>query len=185
VLRRSVIALVAAAGLFVAGCGDKESHVTFAADEGTYVDVGPLSYQVQISRYLNPYDTEDKAYLSGLPGGTPVDQRGAVWFGVFMRIKNFSEQTQTPAPVAGYSITDTQGDRFQPISLNPKLNWYAYVPQKILPAAWLPNPQTTAGINPIAGKLLVFRFPVAAIQNRPLDLHINQGSNSATVELDL
>ena len=183
-LRRSLIAL-AAAGLLAAGCGDKQSVVTFAPDEGTYVQVGPLSYQVQISRYLNPGDIEDKAYLSGLPAGTQVDQKGQLWFGVFIRIKNYSKQTQIPPPSSGYVIDDTEGDQFHPVALNRKLNWYAYKPEKILPAAWMPNPQTTAGINPIAGELLIFRLPLSAVQNRPLEMHISQAGKSATISLDL
>jgi hypothetical protein len=185
VLRRSLIALVAAAGLLAAGCGDKQATETFAADEGTIVTVGPLAYQVQISRYLNPGDTEDKAYLSGLPAGTQLDEQGQLWFGVFVRIKNYSKQTQTPAPASGYTITDTVGDTYHPVQLNRQLNWYAYTPTKILPAAWFPNQETTAGINPIDGELLVFRFPVGTFQNRPLDLHISQGGHSATITLDL
>jgi hypothetical protein len=185
VLRRSLIAMVAAAGLLAAGCGDKISNVTQGEDEGTYVNVGPLSYQVQISRYLNPYDTEDKAYLAGLPAGTQVDQKGQLWFGVFVRIKNYSKQTQIPAAPSGYVITDTLNRQYRPVALNRRLNAYAYTPQKILPAAWFPNQMTTAGINPINGELLVYRLPLAAVQNRPLDLHINQGGHSATVSLDL
>ena len=184
-LRRSLIAVVAAASLLAAGCGDKISNVTQGEDEGTFVDVGPLAYQVQISRLLNPYDTEDKAYLSGLPAGTQADQPGQLWFGVFVRIKNYSDQTQMPAPASGYTITDTEHDTFRPVALNRRLNWYAYTPSKILPAAWFPNPLTTAGINPINGELLVFRFPLSSFQNRPLDLHINHGGHSATVSLDL
>jgi len=183
--RRSLIALVAAAGLLAAGCGDKISNVTQGEDEGTFVDVGPLAYQVQISRFLNPYDTEDKAYLSGLPAGMPADQRGQEWFGVFVRIKNYSKQTQMPAPPSGYTITDTVGDHYHPVQLNRRLNWYAYTPAKILPAAWFPSQETTAGINPINGELLVFRFPVSTFQNRPLELHINKGGHAATISLDL
>jgi hypothetical protein len=185
VLRRSLIALVAAAGLLAAGCGDKQATETFAADEGTIVDVGPLAYQVQISRYLNPGDTEDKAYLSGLPAGAPLDQQGQLWFGLFVRIKNYSEQTQTPAPASGYTIDDTEGHKFHPVALDRGRNWYAYTPQKILPAAWQPNPQTTAGMNPIAGELLLYKLPVADVQNRPLELHIDNAGKSAIVSLDL
>jgi hypothetical protein len=185
VMRRSLIALVAAAGLLAAGCGDKESVVTFAPDEGTYVQVGPLSYQVQISRYLNPGDTEDKAYLSGLPAGQQLDQAGQLWFGVFLRVKNYSKQTQQPAPTSGYSIADTEGHQFHPVSLDRSRNWYAYKQQKILPAAWMPNQQTTAGINPIAGEELLFKLPLADVQNRPLELHIDNGGKSAVVSLDL
>jgi hypothetical protein len=185
VLRRSLIALVAAAGLFAAGCGDKESVVTFAPDEGTYVQVGGLAYQVQISRYLTPGDKEDDAYLSGLPAGAQVDRPGVLWFGVFIRIKNYSTQTLRPAPSDGYIIDDTEGHQFHPLQLDRARNWYAYTPERILPAAWFPNPQTTAGINPIAGELLLFRFPVPEVQNRPMELHIHQGGKSATISLDL
>src|SRR3954449_13044168 len=94
--RRSMIALVAAAGLAAGGCGSADTR-SVAETEGLYVDVGPLSYQVQISRYLDPGDTEDKYYLAGLPAGTAQAGNGDVWFGVFMRIKNSSKQTQTPA----------------------------------------------------------------------------------------
>jgi hypothetical protein len=186
VLRRPLIAaLAAAAGLFAAGCGDKESVVTFAPDEGTYVQVGPLSYQVQISRYLTPGDTEDSEYLAGLPAGTQLDGKGFLWFGVFIRAKNYSDQTQVPAPRSAYSIKDTEGNTFHPIAQARKLNPYAYTPVKMTPAAWFPSQQTTAGINPIAGELLVFRLPVSAVQNRPLELHIDNGGHSAVISLDL
>jgi hypothetical protein len=183
-MRRSLIALVAA-GLLAAGCGDKESVVTFAPDEGTYVQLGPLSYQVQISRYLNPGDTEDKQYLTGLPAGTQLDQKGELWFGVFIRAKNYSKQTQLPAPPSSYVIKDTEGNEFHPLQLDKSRNPYAYTPVKLTPAAWFPNQQTTPGINPIAGELLLFRLPLAAIQNRPLELHINNGGHSAVISLDL
>jgi hypothetical protein len=186
VMRRSLIAaLVAAAGLLAAGCGDKESVVTFAADEGTYVQVGPLSYQVQISRYLTPGDTEDREYLAGLPAGTHLDQRGQLWFGVFIRAKNYSDQTQKPAPQSAYTIRDTEGDTFRPVQQDRRFNPYAYRPVNMTPAAWFPSQQTTAGINPIAGELLLFRLPVAAVQNRPLELHINNAGHSAVISLDL
>ncbi len=185
VIRRSLIALVAAAGLLAAGCGDKQSVVTFAPDEGTWVQVGPLSYQVQISRYLTPGDTEDSEYLGGLPAGTQLDRKGLLWFGVFIRAKNYSDLTQVPAPRSAYVIDDTEGDQFRPLQQNRSLNPYAYTPVRMTPAAWFPNQQTTAGINPIAGELLLFRFPVSAVQNRPMLLHINHAGKSATISLDL
>jgi hypothetical protein len=174
--------LIALLGLVVSGCGT-EAIRTEAPTEGLYVDVGPLSYQVQISRYLNPGDTEDKAYLAGLPAGVAQAGNGDVWFGVFIRIKNYSDQTQTPAN--DFRIEDTEGNKFEPTALDPKLNAYTYQPKPIGPAQWLPNPQTTPGMNPIQGELLVFRLKVADLQNRPLDLHIGQGGHEAVVELDL
>jgi hypothetical protein len=181
--RLALSAVVAAAALALAGCGSPATR-TLAATEGLYVDVGPLSYQVQISRYLNPGDTEDKYYLAGLPTGAAQAGNGDVWFGVFMRIKNYSQQTATPA--SDFMIEDTEGNKFQPTALDSKVNPYAYKPRPIGPAQWLPNPQTPAGINPIAGALILFRLKVADLQNRPLELHINQtGQHEAIVELDL
>src|SRR3954467_14378920 len=122
--RRSTIALVAAAGLAAGGCGPpppaglaaggcgSPDTRSVAETEGLYVDLGPLSYQVQISRYLNPGDTEDKAYLAGLPQGTAQAGRGEVGFGIFMRIKNYSDQPATPA--SDFTIEDTEGDKFEP-----------------------------------------------------------------------
>jgi hypothetical protein len=178
-MRRLV--LFALLGLVVAGCGT-EAIRTEAETEGLYVDVGPLTYQVQISRYLNPGDTEDKAYLRGLPSGETAG-KDDVYFGVFIRVKNYSDATQTPA--SEFWIEDTEGNRFDPVQLDTKLNEYAYQPVPLGAAQWLPNPQTTAGINPIQGELLVFKLPVDDLQNRPLDLHIKSGDDEAVVELDL
>jgi hypothetical protein len=180
-MRRSLLVLIAAAGLAAAGCGSSDTR-TVAETEGLYVDVGPLTYQVQISRYLNPGDTEDKAYLAGLPAGTTAGN-GDVWFGVFMRIKNYSDKTQTPA--SDFTIEDTEGNKFEPTGLDSKENAYAYQPTPIGPSQWLPNPQTTAGINPIAGELILFRLKTDDLQNRPLELHIDQGGQEAIVSLDL
>jgi len=178
-----MIALVAAAGLAAGGCGSPDTR-SLAETEGLYVDVGPLSYQVQISRYLNPGDTEDKAYLTGLPPGTTQAGKDDVWFGVFMRVKNYSDKTQTPA--SDFTIEDTEGNKFQPTALDTKLNAYAYNPTPLPASQWLPNPQTPPGINPIAGELILFRLGTADLQNRPMELHINQaGQQEAIVSLDL
>ena len=53
--------------LALGACGHKEAHPHFADNEGVYVDAGPLTYQVQLSRELNPSNIEDQRYLSGLP----------------------------------------------------------------------------------------------------------------------
>src|SRR5918911_5244103 len=97
-MRRSLaLLLLAAVALVVSGCGGhKNTQVTEAQTEGLYMDVGPLLYQVQISRYLNPADPEDAAYLKGLPSGmSPQLPKGQVWFGVWMRVQNVGKQTQT------------------------------------------------------------------------------------------
>src|SRR4051794_39042208 len=182
-MRRLVLsAAVVVAGLALAACGTPATR-TVAESEGLCVGVGPLSYQVQISRYLNPGDVEDKYYLRGLPAGEPQAGNGDVWFGVFMRVKNYSDQTQTPA--SDFTISDTEGNKFQPTVLDPKVNDYAFQPRQIPAGQWLPNPSTPAGVNPIAGALILFRLKTADLQNRPLELQTTKTARpEAIVPLD-
>src|SRR5690349_20372766 len=110
-LRKLVLLFFVAA--FFAGCGDKEAVHHEAETEGVYVDVGGLTYQVQLSRYLNPGDVEDKEYLQGLPAGTSPQLPGDdVWFGVWMRVKNYSGGPLTPT--TKFTIVDTEGNKFTP-----------------------------------------------------------------------
>src|SRR5690606_38371032 len=62
---RRVLALtaVSALALPLAACGNKEEVVTHGHTEGSYLNVGNLTYQVQISRQLNPADVTDRSYL--------------------------------------------------------------------------------------------------------------------------
>ena len=58
--------------LALSACGDSHTRVTtgtYAGESGAnapYLNVGPLIYEVQLSRELNPYNNEDAAYLEGL-----------------------------------------------------------------------------------------------------------------------
>ena len=86
-----------------------------AETEGIYVSVDDLTYQVQISRILNPASAEDEAYLKGLP----EDEEPAadeVWFGVFMRVENETDEELTAAE--GFKIVDTQETEFEPVELD-------------------------------------------------------------------
>ncbi len=80
--------------LGVSACGHKQAHphVADANNIGGYVDAGPITYQLQISRILNPYGTEDSQYLKGLPLGTPPLTADQYWYGVFLWAKNQTEQ---------------------------------------------------------------------------------------------
>src|SRR5690349_5812063 len=95
-MRFRVLAAAVLAALALAGCGEKTDYVRLAETEGTYVDVGNLTYQVQLSRYLNPADPEDKEYLVGIPPSETSPTGQEIWFGVWMRVKNYSDQTETP-----------------------------------------------------------------------------------------
>jgi hypothetical protein len=185
-MRRSLaLVLLAAVALVVSGCGNKSTLVTEAQTEGLYMDVGPLLYQVQLSRYLNPADPEDAAYLKGLPSGlSPQLPKGQVWFGVWMRVQNVGKQPQTATDQ--YEITDTQGNSFRPIPLDANANPFAYVAETVGPGEFIPGPETPAYNGPIQGSLLLFKLDTASLQNRPLTLKMSAGANAeATVELDL
>jgi hypothetical protein len=182
--RLSLIAILLAGALLATGC-NKSNSVTFADTEGITVDVGGLQYQVQISRYLNPNDTEDIPYLRGLPAGTKLDPgRNAVWFAVFMRVKNPSKQTLTPT--TDFTITDTLNNKWTPVQQDPAVNPFVYVPTPLAHAAQIPKPDSAAFYGPTQGALILFHLNANDLQNRPLDLHIAApGSPTATVELDL
>src|SRR5262249_6091666 len=106
-MRFRVFAVVAAfAALALAGCGEKTDIVRFAEPEGTSVHVGTLVYQVQMSRYLNPADREDREYLVGVPANEPKPTAEEIWFGVWMRVKNYSNETLQPT--REFVIEDTE-----------------------------------------------------------------------------
>ena len=67
---RKILLLSLVAALF-AGCGNKgEEHIE-AETEGIYLVAGGLTYQVQISRFLNPGTIDDAQYLGGSPRAFP------------------------------------------------------------------------------------------------------------------
>src|SRR3954447_18688803 len=176
-MRRFV--LVAALALAFAGCGNA-AYVKEAETEGVYVDVGNLTYQVQISRYLNPGSLDDAQYLIGAPPN--FDASKQIWFGVWMRVKNYSDVTETPTNV--YEITDTLGKKFEPVGL-PNTNVFGYHAAPLGPSQVYPPPESAAANGPIQGSLVLFKIAHASIASRPLTLHIFSGADEATVSLDL
>ncbi len=180
-MRRFVlIALLATA---FAGCG-VEDYIHEAETEGVYVDVGNLVYQVQLSRFLNPDDVEDREYLVGLPPGTTPQLPGdEIWFGVWMRVKNYTDETLTPSN--DFTIVDTEENEFRPIPL-ADTNVFAYRPTPLGPDEFKPKPDTEAASGPIQCSLILFKLTTDSLQNRPLKLEIEQeGFATAEIDLDL
>jgi hypothetical protein len=184
-MRRLVpLLLIAVLATALSACGNKEAKTLHAATEGTYLDLGPMKYQVQISRLLNPTDREDREYLLGLPTGAKLapDEQ---WFAVFMRVENSSGKA---APSADqYLVTDTQGGRFQPIVMG-KDNLFAYRPGIIGAHQISPIADTAAAQGVIQGSMLLFKIPVKNFENRPLELEIKNSAvpgKTASVDLDV
>jgi len=186
VRRLRIIVCTAALALGVAGCGQQaHPRVADANNNGGYVDAGPVTYQLQVSRVLNPYSNEDRQYIAGLPRGTTRPNAQQQWYGVFLRGENQTRQPQTSTD--NFVISDTQGNRYYPLKLNPAVNGYAWTSESLAPLQVEPKPGTTASFGPTQGGLLLFRISNSAYDNRPLTLEI-LGSDSrrlASISLDL
>jgi hypothetical protein len=181
----AVSALTLALGL--TACGHKQAHPhnADANNIGGYVDAGPITYQLQLSRILNPYSVEDSQYVKGLPAGTPPLTPDQYWYGVFLWAKN---QTGKPAYTSdNFTVVDTQGTVYHPVPLNPNLNAYAWTSQRLYPLQTQPTPDSPASEGPTQGGLLLFRIGASAYANRPLTLHIRgvDDRTQAKISLDL
>lgn len=181
----TAVALLAA--LTLVACGGEKQPTAHAADEGSYVKAGPLIYQVQISRELNPANVEDAQYLQGLPAGTARPAPGEEWFGVFLRVQNATSQTH---PVATqFRIVDTTGATYTPVAL-PASNVFSYQPVSVQSDKGqpvYPDPNSAAGSTPIGGTMLLFKLRTSVYANRPLQLEVAPpgGGAPASVVLDL
>lgn len=178
--------LLAAAPLLMAACGSHHPNFADANNNGTYVKAGPVTYQLQVSRELNPFSREDSGYLAGLPKSEATLTPEQEWYGVFLWAKNTTNVPQKTT--ARFDVIDTQGNTYTPIFYN---NPYVWTSQTLAPGAIEPQPDTTAGFGPTGGQLLLFKVYSSGIKsvyaNRPLTLRIygNTGKVWATISLDL
>ncbi len=172
----------------LSACGRSHTRVTSGDNTGaggvnsSYLDVGKLQYQVQISRQLNPSDPEDRSYLAGLPANGL--KPGYQWFGVFILVLNPTSTAQQPTQ--SFTLSDTQGHSFSPQALGAQ-NEYAYRAAPIAAKDQIPQADTTAANGPTQAAVLVYKLPVTAYDNRPLTLKITDPSSNqtGTVQLDV
>lgn len=189
-LALTALLLLAAVGL--GACSD-DSHTrvttgTYAGESGQnapYLNVGPLIYEVQLSRELNPADTEDAAYLKGL---TPPQRKlapGEEWFGVFLQVYN---ESSAPHPAATQiTIRDTQENVYSP-TIPGVINEFAYRGGLLQPKARIPALNTVAANGATQGALLLYKIKIVSLDNRPLELKIVDPlhpSQTAQAELDV
>jgi hypothetical protein len=179
------------AALALGACGDSHTRVTtgtYAGESGQnapYLDVGPLIYEVQLSRELNPSDTEDSSYLAGLPAAQRTLRPGEEWFAVFMQVYNESSSAHPAATANDITISDTEGNVYSPVQ---PVNEFAYRAGPLAPKGRIPGPDTVAADGPTQGALLLYRISLASLDNRPLEIKIVDPSNAsktARAELDV
>src|SRR4051812_47094276 len=121
--RSAAIACVIAAVVAIplTGCHKRELKV---GREGQGLRVGGVTYNVYITRQLNPRDAEDSAYTQG----TVAEHQGDYYYGVFLTACNENTNGPRLTPTTDFAIRDTQGDRFAPLVL-PKANIFAFRPK--------------------------------------------------------
>lgn len=164
-----------AATVLLAACGHT-SH-SKEVEEGEPVTLGELSYNVIFSRFLNPDDNEDGAYLVGQE---PAPE-GSAYFGVFFEVQNESEEPQFLAD--SLTIHDIDHQKFEAL---PSESLYALqLGGEVEPQEQVPVLDSTPQLGAIEGALAVFLLPASASENRPLTLEIPGPEGPAEVTLDL
>jgi hypothetical protein len=167
--------VLAALAVAVSACG--WSNDSKSAVEGESLQLGELKYNVTFSRYLNPNDSEDAAYLVGQPEAP----KGSSYFGVFLEVQNESDETQTlPSTL---TITDSDENEY---GVLPSESLFA-LPFKgeVEPEEQIPVLDSPAQQGPIEGSVAIFLLPEEVSENRPLTLHIEGAGEKGEVTLDL
>jgi len=197
------LALALCAAVFAAGCGEEEElHVV----EGEPLELGELSYNVQITRLLNPDDPEDEGYLAGQERPEP----GHAYLGVFLTVHNDGDE-DADLPYA-FKVRDTQaaegsshglgiydpipsgsvyalqlpGQEEPPSADFPEGTIDDLQPTTVPADGEIPVPDTTAADGVIGGAMLLFLVDQNVAENRPLELEVpGDGGESGFVELDI
>jgi hypothetical protein len=176
-LPAAVLALAATFAMaFATGCGSSDQSLS--VKEGEPVTLGDLHYNVQITRYLNPDDVEDRSYLQGAPPLPNADY----YLGVFMQVQNDGGTAQ--GLPQDFKVVDTDGNEFH---ATPLTNDFALqLGSQVEAHGQVPAVDSAADTGPIQGSMVLFLVSQAAIENRPLILQIPSASGaSGEVELDL
>lgn len=185
VRRLIVIPVLVASVALLSACGDHPETVNNGESEAVYVTNGDLQYQVQISRQLNPADPGDRALLVGLPKGDRILGPDDLWFGVWVRVWNGTDNNQKAAD--RFEIVDTRGNKFEPVQLD-RVNVLAYRPEIVKANSQYPVPDSVPENLPTTGGVLVFKLPRQALDFRPLELIFNGTGNpdeESSVRLDV
>jgi hypothetical protein len=170
----ALLALLAlTAGVSACGYSSDSKHT----NEGEPLQLGELEYNVTFSRYLNPNDSEDAAYLEGQKEAP----KGESYFGVFFEVQNKSDEPQQlPSTL---TITDADEQEYEVI---PSDSIFALPFEGTVEAEeQIPVLDSPAQQGPIEGSVALFLLPEEASENRPLTLHIEGAEEKGEVTLDL
>ena len=190
-LRIPLLLAVAALAVGLSGCSvdhrTTETNVSqneLSSGAEPYFNVGPVTYQVQVSRQINPFDPVDVQYFAGVQGAQNLPGT-QFWYGVFLWAKNQTSVNRITSDT--FKLIDSEGDVFTPTTLNPGVNQYAWTSQTLRPDAVQPAAGTTASNGSSGGGLVLFKLSESVYSNRPLTLEVfAPGSTKPSmVSLDL
>ena len=168
--------VLAAIVVSVSACGYESTETDVV--EGEPVELGDLHYNVIFSRYLNPNDTEDSAYLVGQAPPEPE----TTYFGVFFEVQNETEETK-PLPDK-FTIEDSDHEVFESLASD---SLFAFpMGGELEEHEQIPVLDSPPEQGPIEGSVVLFLLPDDASQNRPLILEIHSpDGETGEVTLDL
>ena len=185
-LRRLVLILACAAStVLMPGCFlEPDEEEGAARREGLDVRVDGIDYNVFITRELNPSMADDRGYWHG-----PEAKPGFALYGVFIEACNRSDddddlEDATYDATDDFTVMDTQGNEYKPLEAE-KENQFHYHAVPLEPGTCIPTIGSLPQQGPTGGAMIPFLFPLAAGENRPLELEIKSGGEEGRVELDL
>lgn len=165
---------LAALAVAVSACGYSSDSKEVV--EGEPVKLGELQYNVIFSRFLNPNDNEDSAYLVG----QKPPPEGSSYFGVFFEVQNESDAPQTLPQTL--TVTDADHNEYEVL---PSESLYALpLGGEVESEEQVPILDSTPQQGPIEGSLAIFLLPAEASEARPLTLHI-EGADGEKGEVTL
>jgi uncharacterized protein YndB with AHSA1/START domain len=173
-LRSTVLACVlAAAATAATGC-QREAEKGEPKREGLGAEVAGLKYNVFITRQINQRLASDRGFYDG-----PEPKPGFTYYGVFIKVCNETEGFKRP--VDHFVVKDSQGNEFEPIEQEAD-NVFAYHSRRLSKGACVPEAGSPPADGPTGGALLLFEFPVQTLENRPLELEIEETNEEGKVE---
>jgi hypothetical protein len=162
--------------LAVSACGYESTETDVV--EGEPVELGGVHYNVIFSRYLNPNDSEDSAYLVGHPPA-PSD---SAYFGVFLEAQNDNDEARGLPDE--FTVEDAAHQVFTSL---PSESLYAFpLGGEIESEEQVPILDSTPQQGPIEGSVVLFLLTDDVSESRPLVLKIDSPEGEdGEVTLDL
>lgn len=176
----AIFCAVMGLALPIAGCGDEDSHDEVPeVVEGEPLELGELVYNVAITRFLNPNIVEDEEYLEGAPS----EPKGMSYMGVFILIKNETEEEQLSAQT--YAVVDGGHRVYEPVD-DVETPFSLDIGAPVPAEGEIPELDTVPAAGPTQGSLILFLVDDDVSEARPLELEVSSvTAGEGKIELDI